>query len=65
MMMKAYQILLNENMQQKGRKLNMKKGPKSWKANKTPKKGGPPRGKGTNHILDLPPLTIEASKGNV
>ncbi len=52
-------------MQQKGRKLNMKKGPKSWKANKTPKKGGPPRGKGTNHILDLPPLTIEASKGNV
>jgi hypothetical protein len=39
MMMKPCQTLLNENMQQRGRKKNKRKGPKSWNTNKTQKKG--------------------------
>ncbi len=57
MMMKPCQTLLNENMQQKERKKNKGKGPKSWNTNKTQKKGKPPRGRGTHHVPNPPPLT--------
>jgi hypothetical protein len=48
----------------RGEKGTWRKDPRLRRQTKPKKKGRPPRGKGTNHVLDPPPLTFEASKGN-
>jgi len=61
--MKPCQTLLNENMQQRGRKRNKRKGPKSWNINKTQKKGQTTKRKGEQIIFPILPHSQETSKG--
>jgi len=53
--MKPCQTLLNENMQQRGRKRNKRKGPKSWNINKTQKKGQTTKRKGNKSYSQSSP----------